>query len=307
MIHNRLAAVGYQAGYSRPFQYKTSAMKTMLLLTDFSENAFRAAQYACTLVLPLGVVRILLFHAYPTVIGGTDLPVDVSPENRKVYEESLEALGMLHDRLRPLTGHSVRMDMMAEDILLPDEINQLCKREAVDLVVMGASGKTGLDKWLLGSTAAQVLSASETPVLVVPGETQLGRKIAHIVFSTNLKDITAVPRGALREFINAFGAMLHVVNVAPVAEENYDPETKTAITELHTLFDEYHPSFHYIQGDDVAAQLLAFAEQYPHALIITIPRKHQVFYRMLHKSVSREIVSGLRTVPLLSLRAFDKA
>jgi nucleotide-binding universal stress UspA family protein len=40
---------------------------------------------------------------------------------------------------------------------------------AVDLVVMGTHGRTGLDRYLIGSVAEKVVRTSPVPVLTVPG------------------------------------------------------------------------------------------------------------------------------------------
>ena len=40
----------------------------------------------------------------------------------------------------------------------------------MDLIVMGTLGKTGFDRFLLGSVAENVIRHSKTPVLVVKGE-----------------------------------------------------------------------------------------------------------------------------------------
>jgi nucleotide-binding universal stress UspA family protein len=40
---------------------------------------------------------------------------------------------------------------------------------AIDLVVMGTHGRTGLDRYLIGSVAEKVVRTSPVPVLTVPG------------------------------------------------------------------------------------------------------------------------------------------
>ena len=59
-------------------------MKTMLILTDFSENAFRAAEYGAQIADPLHIRRIILYHAFQTVVMGTDLPVSNTQESRQI-------------------------------------------------------------------------------------------------------------------------------------------------------------------------------------------------------------------------------
>jgi nucleotide-binding universal stress UspA family protein len=49
------------------------------------------------------------------------------------------------------------------------EIIEFSKNNSIDLIIMGTLGKSGLDRFLLGSVAEKVLRNSKVPVLVVPG------------------------------------------------------------------------------------------------------------------------------------------
>jgi nucleotide-binding universal stress UspA family protein len=48
-----------------------------------------------------------------------------------------------------------------------NEIINFAKDSNADLIVMGTLGKTGLDRFLLGSIAEKVIRSSKIPVLVV--------------------------------------------------------------------------------------------------------------------------------------------
>jgi len=51
-----------------------------------------------------------------------------------------------------------------------EEIIDFATKNGVSLVVMGSVGRTGLDKFLLGSVAEKVVRGSKVPVLTVPRE-----------------------------------------------------------------------------------------------------------------------------------------
>ena len=286
-------------------------MKSILILTDFSEPAFRAAEYVCNWVDCLQAGRIIVYHAYQNIATGatTGIPVAVASLNdQEMYVRSMESLGMVHDRLTPLVGQSVKIDLWAEDTVslsLADSVNQLCRREGVDLVVMGASGKSGLEKVLLGSTTSQVLKSSEFPVLVVPQEALVGRAVKTIIFSADLKDFAATPVNRLHRFLDAFPATLHVVNVQPEAKEKYSPETQEAIAKLHAVLEKYNPSFHYLQGDDIVENILSFSEQQHASLIIAVPKKHSFLASVFHKSIAKKLAYHSQ-IPLLALPALQE-
>lgn len=278
-------------------------MKSMLILTDFSEAAFRAAEYACALVDSLQVGRIILYHTYQSIAVGTDIPTATAMTDRQIYLDSMEALGLVHDRLRPLAGHAVKIDLLAEDTsLFPGSINELCRREGVDLIVLGVSGKSGVEKVLMGSVTTQVLKSSETPALIVPQEALIGRTVKSMVLSADLKDFSTMPVDLLCKFLDAFPAELHVVNVLPEAREKYSPETEESIAKLHATLEKYQPAFHYIQGDDTVEHILSFVEQQHASLIIAVPKKHGFLSGLFHKSIAKELAYNTR-VPLLALPA----
>lgn len=277
-------------------------MRSILVLTDFSEPAFHAAEYACQLADRLQVGRIVLYHAYQTVIDGTDLPSSTTIINsQEIYLKSMETLGLVHDRLRSLVGPAVKIELLAEDTsFLPELINELCRREAIDLIVMGVSGKSGLEKLFMGSVTAQTFRTSDFPALIVPPEALIGREIKSIVLATDLKDFSTIPTGLLFEYLDIFKAELLVVNVAPEEAEGYTIETNESITQLQHTLEKYQPAFHYIQGDDIVENILSFSAQHRASLIITFPRKHGFWSTIFHKSISKKLAYN-SPIPLLSL------
>jgi len=52
------------------------------------------------------------------------------------------------------------------------EIIDFAENNDIDLIVMGTLGKTGLEKFLMGSVAEKVVRGSKVPVMVVRGEEQ---------------------------------------------------------------------------------------------------------------------------------------
>jgi nucleotide-binding universal stress UspA family protein len=51
-----------------------------------------------------------------------------------------------------------------------EKIVEFAEQNGIEMIVMGTLGKTGLDRFLLGSVAENVIRHSKTPVLVVRGE-----------------------------------------------------------------------------------------------------------------------------------------
>jgi nucleotide-binding universal stress UspA family protein len=53
------------------------------------------------------------------------------------------------------------------------EILKRSENDGIDLLVMGGIGRSGLDKFLLGSVAEKVVRHSKVPILIVPGRKSL--------------------------------------------------------------------------------------------------------------------------------------
>jgi nucleotide-binding universal stress UspA family protein len=65
-------------------------------------------------------------------------------------------------------------DVKVESLLLEgqpaEKIIEFAEQNDIEMIVMGTLGKTGLDRFLLGSVAENVVRHSKIPVLVVRGE-----------------------------------------------------------------------------------------------------------------------------------------
>lgn len=276
-------------------------MRSVLILTDFSETAFRAAEYACSLADLLKINRIVLYHAYEIMIAATDVPVPPVKTDQELYVESMETLGLVRDRLKAMLPGTVTIDMLAENTFLPETINQRCHEQKIDLVVMGISDRSGFERLMAGNVTSRMLGESKYPLLLVPGDAVIGRGIKTVVFATDLKDISLLPADQLYSFLDAFKAEVHVVNAGPVAEKEYAHETrKKAADSLHKLLDKHPASFYYIDGDNVAESILTFSGQHHASLIIAIPKKHGFLSGLFHKSVSKRLAYNSR-IPLLCL------
>ncbi|HET8689549.1 MAG TPA: universal stress protein, partial [Methanosarcina sp.] len=65
-------------------------------------------------------------------------------------------------------------DVEVESVILEghpaEKIVEFAEQNGIEIIVMGTLGRTGLDRFLLGSVAENVVRHSKTPVLVVRGE-----------------------------------------------------------------------------------------------------------------------------------------
>ncbi len=144
--------------------------RNMVIATDGSENTQRAISYGIEIaklsgatVHALYVVDTSSFSSIPMDAGWEEMYEILRKEGEKaVFEvkESGEAAGV---EVREVLweGHP------------STEIINFAENNDIDLIVMGTLGKTGLDRFLLGSVAEKVVRNSKVPVLVVRGGEQI--------------------------------------------------------------------------------------------------------------------------------------
>jgi len=140
--------------------------KKILLPTDGSEYANKAAEHAIWIAKESGAeIVALTVMETSTFIG---LPADdLIIRIKEILEE--EASNSL-DKIKKLveeSGHDIKLTLKTDEGSPADSILNTIEEEGVDLVVMGTSGKHGLDRILLGSVTEKVVRSAKCPVLVV--------------------------------------------------------------------------------------------------------------------------------------------
>ena len=145
-----------------------TAMKRILVATDFSEHAAKAVGTAIFLAQELGA-SIDLVHAYAVpwpVITPYDvtLPAIYVDETRQVARTQMDASA---EKIRA-AGIAVETHLSNE---APAEAIVTCAKEfGADLIVMGTHGYTGVKHALLGSVAERTLRSAPCSVLTVRGD-----------------------------------------------------------------------------------------------------------------------------------------
>ncbi len=144
----------------------------ILLPTDGSEYAERAAKHAIWIasksdaeIIALNVVDTSSLIGLPA----EDLTIRVTEILKEEANKSL-------DKIEDLALEFKKEEGMEKDIKLiketkegspADVILKTVEEEGVDLIVMGTSGKHGLDRFLLGSVTEKVVRSANCPVLAV--------------------------------------------------------------------------------------------------------------------------------------------
>lgn len=261
-------------------------MKSILLLTDFSDNSFLAAEYACLLSRAWQSNRILLFHAYAgKPVTGNEIGEIAGLSDR--YAEALDTLEVWRESLKQWVTPTTTIDILVDEVDLPRDINLICEEEAIDIIVLGITGRTGLQKVLIGSNAVRVMEKCNYPLLIVPANTTMQLPEA-VAFATDLKAVKEkIETIQLDSILAGLNARLDVVNIAD--KESDISALKTEIANLHQALDKYQPSFFYVNHADPAEGINIFALDHDIRLIITQHKKQTGLSAIFRQSVSKKL------------------
>jgi len=137
--------------------------KKILVPTDGSEFAKKAQKHALFLSKMSGAEIIAVSVTENNFVNGLPLDDEVYQLNqilKERSEENLKEFEKLNEDNLKIT-HIVREGSPAKVIL------EVAGEEDVDLIVMGSSGKSGFDRFIMGSVADKVVNSAKCAVLVV--------------------------------------------------------------------------------------------------------------------------------------------
>jgi nucleotide-binding universal stress UspA family protein len=139
----------------------------ILVATDGSEHGYRAAKVA----LELGKIS-----------GGKVTAIYVADTNRTSHLPDDMLLFSIRELLLKEGKEALKhvetlakdMGVAFEDVVVEgnpgSEIVSYAQSADMEIIILGAVGRTGLDKFLLGSVAEKVVRSSKIPVLTIPRE-----------------------------------------------------------------------------------------------------------------------------------------
>ncbi len=143
--------------------------RSIVIATDGSENTQKAVSYGIK-IAKLSGATVYALHVIDT---SSFLSQNWTAGRETMYEvlkkDGQKAISKVKE-CGETSGVEVR------EVLLEgypsSKIIDFAENNDIELIVMGTLGKTGLDRFLMGSVAEKVVRNSKVPVLVVRGEEQ---------------------------------------------------------------------------------------------------------------------------------------
>jgi nucleotide-binding universal stress UspA family protein len=147
---------------------KSEFYRNIVIATDGSENTQRAISYGIKFA-KLSGATVHALHVVDTASLSQSWTAGWETMYEILKNEGKKAVSKVIEYAKA-SGVDVK------EVILEghpsSEIIDFAENNDIDLIVMGTLGKTGLDRFLMGSVAENVVRNSQVPVLVVRSEEQ---------------------------------------------------------------------------------------------------------------------------------------
>ncbi|MCI5059162.1 MAG: universal stress protein [Flavobacteriales bacterium] len=267
-------------------------MKTILLPTDFSKNAFKAAEYA---INAFGSeYEYLILNTYKVPYHNAGTLVSIKDILKKEADQSLDKFK--EDLLDKYPNIKVRTK--SEYNLLVDEIIRLQEEEEIAFVIMGTQGENQVEKKFLGSNTTKVLRKVISPTIVVPYDYPTNKELKQIVFAADLKDLEQEDLKSLTDFAQEKNLKVKILNVLKENEPVVSMQGAVNGLKLNDFFVGIEHDFYEANSNNVATAITEFAENQTVDLIATVKRKYGLLEGLFHSSVTKDLALHSQ-IPLL--------
>lgn len=280
-------------------------MKTIIIPTDFSDNASLAVNFALRINQELPCRFVFVNVSQP------EIPVNLTGQQhseaidnfiavkRDELQKHIENLGVKSSPKREIF-YVVRLSP-----LVPESIAETAKQYKADFIIMGTTGASGLKKVLFGSNASNTIQNSEIPVIAVPASYQ-GGKIEEIALATDLVNVESKISKVI-DFAKLFEAKLQLVHVYPNYPEMIKLDTfpnRKFIRELREKLSYQNMELFFMHTNaenDVHKGLKEFVRVYKPDMMVMFTHKRSFWDRIFDGSRTEEMVYTTQ-VPLLAIK-----
>jgi nucleotide-binding universal stress UspA family protein len=146
-------------------------MQKILLPTDGSENAIKAGEYAISLADMSGAEIIILNVIdtnYLNAIPQAEIRESVDEELRNDMKNALKRFEeTIEENQCGGTCKNINFKVLLKEGNPSEVILKTIDKEKIDQVVMGKSGKHGIEKFLVGRTTDKIVKESNVPVNII--------------------------------------------------------------------------------------------------------------------------------------------
>ncbi|MEQ8909495.1 MAG: universal stress protein [Vicingaceae bacterium] len=255
-------------------------MNTILIPTDFSENALMAVDFTVEKLMQ-EETKLALVNVYNIPHGGTSGLFYLLDELQKQSKKDME------DFCEKLKARFPNHDLKIETHIAQGDFSEQCKILAseldADCLVMGTKGASGVKEVLIGSSTVDMMRSLNRPLYVIP-ENYREKGINEMIISYDGLEYPEKAAGPIRYFAKRHNLPLRALHVridedAPL--QNWEQFKK--------LFEGFTIDLHESHGDDYESGLKKGIKD-SKALLVLLRHKQTFWERFFNRSDSRKAV-----------------
>ena len=262
-------------------------MKTILVATDFSTCAGNAMEYAMELASTLNL-EVCALHA----IGNTEgvfnntynaIYIEDYYNNKRQALATWASTYSAKEKFR-----DVQVTTICDVGSLSSVITKYIKANAVELLVMGTMGSTGISG-LFGSNASMMVEKTKVPTLIVPLESKFSKNPVITLATDFSSSLSVEDIRALNELVEAFGSeKLIVLNII----ESSDWRTnEVGENNMRKLMPGINLEFKYISENNPIDGIMNFIVSSETDILSVVKHHHKLIYRIFNKSTVNQVMN----------------
>jgi nucleotide-binding universal stress UspA family protein len=282
-------------------------MKTIAVLTNFSDRSEHAAGYALHLAQKIKA-NVLLYNSF---LVPSDIPIDAQVvwpvgeyEEMQSYSEVKlkELCEKLEDEVK--TNNSTLMFQpkithLCEEGTIANTLNKLEGNKEIILMVMGTHSTDDLSTFLTGNNCRQVIDAAKLPLLIIPANAPV--KIPEqIAFATDITYSDVAFINSLSSLATYFSAEITITNVNPDSplDSEHDAAVQLFIYDVANEVNYAKINYRTIPNTNVRKGLEWLTANSSIDMLVMVHRKSS-FFEFFYKSSISKKMAVCSTVPLL--------
>lgn len=281
-------------------------MRTIIIPTDFSENAFNALKYAVEL-FKYEKCDFFLLHAYAEELYEKEALIseevikELKENGQKTAQQGLEKTRSEILKVSPNPHH--RFHTVTGFGLLVDEVNCLVNKQNADMCIMGTRGKSGDHKTGFGSNTLQVLKYLQCPVLCIPDSFEFNSP-KKLLFPTNFMiPYTRRELKILANIAGNFSSEIHMLYISKTPVKSFRQQDNKTFLEHQLMRNKLQ--FHIIDAAEKVNAIQQFSEKMKSDMLVMVNSRKTYLEHILYRSTLDKI--GLNPkIPFLVLQNFHR-
>lgn len=274
--------------------------KTILVPTDFSPNALKAAKYALTMCERMDCT-VHLLHAYAAFHSAFQGELANQTDEQRAELGAYKGMRSFLEMLG-VDGNDARISTSVVKADLVDAVERYVSQHDIPLIVMGTHGASGLKMGLLGSNTYDVTKIVNVPVLVMPLNA-VDVEPENAVFFTDYQEADTE---TLLGLVSLFGHLIkkctlvhiHEGDTAPNTADREKLEAWKAQLKISSGFSRLDSEL--IHAKESIAVVDEILDRYNATLtVLTLIGGRSFFEKLTQKSLAKAIIHQPKTPVLL--------